>query len=176
MDDSECRAKERYVDMKRRHKSLTPLKDVMEDLFASSVLPINLDDVKIWEVWDGVVGKRVAKHARPSQINKGVLIVKVSDSVWLQELEFMAETIREGLNSTLERTAVKKIRFKVGVPQETKQLRKEKPEQGRERALAPEKQTEMNKILSRVKDKELRSSLRQFMKVAAKKVPEERSE
>ena len=176
MDNSECRAKERYVDMKRGNKSFIPLKDVMQDLFASSVLPINLDDVKIWEVWDGVVGKRVAKHARPSQINKGVLIVKVTDSVWLHELEFMAETIGEGINRALQRTAVKKIRFKVGVSQETKQARKDKTEQVPDRTLAPEKQKEMNKILSRVKDKELRSSLRQFMMVAAKKVPEERSE
>ena len=176
MDDSECRANERYADMRRGSKSFIPLKDVMEDLFASSVLPINLDDVKIWEFWDGVVGKKVAKHARPSQINKGVLIVKVSDSVWLQELEFMAETIREGLNNTLRRAAVKKIRFKVGVPQEPKQLRKGEAEQVPDRTLALEKEIEMNKILSRVKDKELRSSLRQFMKVAAEKVAEDQSE
>jgi len=162
--------------MKRGKKSFTPLKEVIDDIFASSALSLNLDDVKIWEVWDGVVGKKVAKHARPSQINKGVLIVKVSDSVWLQELEFMAETIREGLNNTLQRTAVKKIRFKVGVPQETKQVRKGEAEQMSDRTLAPEKEIEMNKMLSRVKDKELRSSLRQFMKVAAKKLPEEGSE
>ena len=72
--------------------------------------------------------------------------------------------------------AVKKIRFKVGVPQETKQVWKGEAEQVPDRTLAPEKQKEMNKILSRVKDKELRSSLRQFMRAAAKKVPEERSE
>jgi hypothetical protein len=162
--------------MKRGNKSFIPLKDVMEDLFASSVLPINLDDAKIWQVWDGVVGKKVAKHAWPSQINKGVLIIKVTDSVWLHELEFMAETIREGINRALKRTAVKKIRFKVGVPQETKEVRKGKTEQVPDPTSAPEKQKEMNKILSRVKDKELRSSLRQFMTVAAKKVPEERSE
>ena len=176
MDDSEFRANERYVDMKRGNKSFTRLKDVMEDLFASSVLPINLDDAKIWEVWDGVVGKKVAKHARPSQINKGVLIVKVTDSVWLHELEYMAETIREGLNGTLQRTAVKKIRFKVGVSQEMKQEAKGKTEQVPDRPVAPERQKEMNNILSRVKDKELRSSLRQFMKAAAKKVPEGQSE
>ena len=176
MDDSECRANERYVDMKRRSKSFIPLREVLEDLFASSVLPVNLDDVKIWEVWDGVVGKKVAKHARPSQINKGALIVKVSDSVWLQELEFTAETIKDGINKALQRTAVKKIRFKVGVPQETKQVRKGKTEQMPDSTLAPDKQKEMNQILSRVKDKELRSSLRQFMQVAARRAPEEQSE
>ena len=162
--------------MKRGKKSFTPLREVIDGIFASSALPLNLDDVKIWEVWDGVVGKRVARHARPSQINKGVLVVKVTDSVWLHELEFMAETIREGLNSTLQRTAVKKIRFKVGVPQKIEQLRKIKPEQGPGRTLTPGKRKEMNDILSRVKDRELRSSLLQFMKAAAKKVPEEQSE
>jgi len=162
--------------MKRGKKSFIPLKEVIDDLFASSALPINLDDVKIWEAWDGVVGKRVAKRARPSQINKGVLIVKVTDSVWLQELEFMAETIREGLNSRLRRAAVKKIRFKVGTPQEREPVRKGKTEQRPDRTLAPEKQKELNKTVSRVKDKELRSSLRQFMRAAAKKVPEDRSE
>jgi len=176
MDDIEWKANEKSVDMKRADKSFIPLKDVVEDLFASSVLPINLDDAKIWEVWDSVVGKKVAKHARPSQINKGVLIVKVTDSVWLHELEFMAETTREKLNGTLQRTAVKKIRFKVGVSQETKQVRKGKTEQVPDNTVAPEKQKEMDKILSRVKDKELRSSLRQFMKAAAKKMPEKQSE
>ena len=62
--------------MKRGKKSFIHLKEVIDDLFTSSALSINLDDVRIWEVWDHVVGKRVAKHARPSQINKGVLVVK----------------------------------------------------------------------------------------------------
>ena len=92
----------------------THIKEVVDNIFTTSPLKMALDDVRIWNLWDGVVGKRIAKHARPSWIRKGVLMVKVTDSVWLQDLEFMAEMIRERLNSRLQREAIRKIRFKVG--------------------------------------------------------------
>ena len=92
----------------------THIKEVVDNIFTTSPLKMNLDDVRIWKVWDGVVGERIAEHARPSWIRKGVLMVKVTDSVWLQDLEFMAEMIREKLNSRLQREAIRKIRFKVG--------------------------------------------------------------
>jgi len=42
------------------------------------------------------------------------LTVKVSDSVWLQDLKFQAEAIRQSLNLELKNEAVTKIKFKVG--------------------------------------------------------------
>lgn len=101
--------------MKQDKKSFFHIKEVIDNI--SSTIPINFDDIRIWKIWDSVVGKKIAKHARPSQIKKGLLLVKVTDSVWLQELEFMAETIRKRLNSKLQREAIKKIRFRVGTPQ-----------------------------------------------------------
>ena len=100
--------------MKQGEKAFIQLKDIIESIFATSAVPMNLDDVEIWRVWDDSVGKNIADHARPSWIKKGVLMVKVTDNVWLQELEFMTEKIRERLNSKLKRDAIKKIRFKVG--------------------------------------------------------------
>jgi len=102
--------------MKRHTKSFTHIKEVIDDLFTTSALPINLDDARIWKIWDRVVGKEIAEHARPSTINRGILLVKVTDSVWLQELEFMAETIKDKLNSRLRTDTVRKIRLKVGTP------------------------------------------------------------
>jgi hypothetical protein len=93
------------------------IKEVIDTIFAAPAFPIDIDDLKIWKLWDSAVGKRIAEHARPSTIKRGVLVVKVSDSVWLQELEFKAEDIRTRLNSELKREAVKRIRFKVGGPQ-----------------------------------------------------------
>ncbi len=103
--------------LNRRRNSptrFTHIKEVVDNIFTTSPLKMNLDDVRIWKLWDGVVGKRIAEHARPSWIKKGVLMVKVTDSVWLQDLEFMAEIIRGKLNSKLQREAIRKIRFKVG--------------------------------------------------------------
>jgi len=154
--------------MKRHTKSFTHIKEVIDDLFTTSALPINLGDARIWKIWDRVVGKEIAEHARPSTINRGILLVKVTDSVWVQELEFMAETIKDKLNSRLRTDTVRKIRFKVGTPQESRQIRKSESKQEIGQRATTEEQKEMSEILARVKDKELRSSLGRFMKVAAK--------
>jgi hypothetical protein len=147
----------------------THIKEVIDGILGTSALPIDFDGVRIWKLWDGVVGKSIAKHARPSSIKKGVLMVKVTDSVWVQELEFKAETIRESLNRKLQREAVKKIRFRVGTPQESKQISKKRSQQEHIQDLTPERQRKMEEIIAQIKDKEMRESLRQIMILAAKK-------
>jgi hypothetical protein len=99
---------------RKRHGELTHIGDVMEAIFALPNYPVDLEDIKLWKLWDGIVGAEIASHARPSSIKKGILVVKVSDSVWLQELEFRAHEIIERINSALQREAIKKIRFRVG--------------------------------------------------------------
>ncbi len=155
--------------MKKYTRPFTHIGEVVKDLLGTSALPINLSDARIWRVWDGVVGEKIAGHARPSTINKGVLLVKVTDSVWLQELEFMAEEIRARLNEKLKREAVRKIQFRVGAPQQSAEPDTEKSTRDIDHDLSPGTEKEMNQILARVKDKELRSSIRQFLKQAAKK-------
>ena len=166
--------------MRQDKKEFTHIKEVIDNIFTTSAIPIDVDDIRIWKLWDGVVGKKIAEHAipsfhvrgkkaRPSWIKKGVLMVKVTDNVWLQELEFKAETIKERLNSKLQREAIKKIRFRVGTPQDRKQINKKRSKQEDDQGLTPEKQREMDEILARIKDKEIRESLRQIMTIAAKK-------
>lgn len=100
--------------MKKGEDSLTSLKDVISSLLRSGELPFNPGDANIWKVWDEVVGPAVSKNAHPSWIKTGRLRVTVSDPIWLQELEFMEESIREKLNKTLGRKAVERIEFRVG--------------------------------------------------------------
>jgi hypothetical protein len=95
----------------------THIKAVIDGIFNAPTFPVDLDDVRIWKLWESVVGKKIAEHAQPSMMKRGVLLVKVSDSVWLQELEFKTEKIKERLNRRLHREAIKKIRLKVGEPQ-----------------------------------------------------------
>jgi hypothetical protein len=95
-------------------ESMTPLKDIISNLLRDGGLPFNPDDANIWKVWDEVVGAAIAKNAQPSWIKSGRLKVIVSDPIWLQELEFLEESIREKLNERLARKAVEKIEFRVG--------------------------------------------------------------
>lgn len=93
---------------------MTPLKDIIADLLRDGTLPFNPDDANIWKVWDDVVGPAISRNTRPSWIKNFRLRVKVSDPIWLQELKFVEEDIRERLNKRLGRRAVEKIDFRVG--------------------------------------------------------------
>lgn len=101
--------------MQDKKEPLTPLKDILSGLFNSPNLPFNPDDARIWKVWDDAVGPAIARNARPSWIKKGRLRVVVSDPIWLQELEFVGDTIKEKVNKELGRKAVKRIEFRLGL-------------------------------------------------------------
>jgi len=105
--------------MKKEKKSLTSLKDIIGNLLSNGSLPFNPDDADIWNFWDEVVGSAVSKNTRPSRIRNGMLRVTVSDPVWLQELQFIGESLREKLNDKLGRNAVKRIEFRIGPKSET---------------------------------------------------------
>jgi predicted nucleic acid-binding Zn ribbon protein len=100
--------------MKKEKDPLVPLKDIISNIFAESKLPFNPNDALIWKIWDEAVGPAIAKNARPQWIKNGRLRVGVSDPIWLQELEFAGETIKEKLNGRLGREAVEKIEFRLG--------------------------------------------------------------
>ena len=100
--------------MEKKDHSFTPLKDILSNLLGDSNLPFNPENARIWEVWDEVVGPTISKNAQPYGIKNKRLRVHVSDSIWLQELEYMADAIRDTLNLELERKAVEKIEFRVG--------------------------------------------------------------
>ena len=100
--------------MGKEGNSLTSLKDIITNILRDGALPFNPDDASIWKVWDEVVGPTISRNAQPSWIKNGRLKVMVSDPIWLQELKFVEDSIREKLNKKLERKAVKKIEFRVG--------------------------------------------------------------
>ncbi len=100
--------------MNEKKHTLTPLKDIIATVLRDPTLPFNLDDARIFKVWDEVVGGAIARNAQPSWIKKGRLRVRVSDPIWLQELEFAGETIKQKLNEKLGRSAVEKIEFRLG--------------------------------------------------------------
>lgn len=99
---------------KKRKSSMTPLKEVLDGLLSGSKLPFNPADAEIWDIWDEVVGPAIAEHAKPSNIKDKKLRVHVSEPIWLQELEYVAETIKDKLNTKLGRNSIEKIIFRLG--------------------------------------------------------------
>ena len=100
--------------MGRKQDNLTPLKEIISHLFQEGNLPFNPDDARIWELWDDAVGEAIARHARPLWIKQGVLRVDVSNSIWLQELEYLGDDVKSRVNRKLGRCAVERIEFRLG--------------------------------------------------------------
>jgi len=96
-----------------KKQTFTPLKEIIAALLGGKDLAFNPEDGMIWRVWEEVAGETIARNAQPLWVKNGRLRVKVSDPIWLQELSFMEEMMRNKLNERLGRKAVDKIEFRL---------------------------------------------------------------
>ncbi len=61
--------------------------------------------------WATVVGEKIASVSTATRIQQGVLIVKVKNAPWRNELTLRKADIIQKLNEALQENAVKDIRF-----------------------------------------------------------------
>jgi len=98
---------------KKRHSEFEHISDILkttlEKWLNTTGEPIN----RIWELWDTTVGDPIALNARPAYLKKQTLIVHVSSSVWIQQLQFSKKTIIEKINHAAGSNLVSDIKFKI---------------------------------------------------------------
>jgi predicted nucleic acid-binding Zn ribbon protein len=68
----------------------------------------------IWKFWADEVGELIARRTQPSRFRNGILFVTVATQSWMQELQFMKDSIREKLNARLGADLVRDIFFTSG--------------------------------------------------------------
>ncbi|MGH7856252.1 MAG: DUF721 domain-containing protein, partial [Candidatus Binatia bacterium] len=73
-----------------------------------------LREHRVWTVWEEVVGEILAARAEPIRIEDGKLVVRVANSAWMQELQFLKEEIRARLNERLGSRVVRNIYLVLG--------------------------------------------------------------
>jgi predicted nucleic acid-binding Zn ribbon protein len=66
---------------------------------------------KAINIWNEIVGEKVAKNTEPERVEHGVIIVKVSSPTWRQELYFQKEEIIKKLNNSIGKNVIRDIRF-----------------------------------------------------------------
>lgn len=75
--------------MNKRAQKPSPLGEVLEKFFSRSGLKRRLADQKVLDSWKRAVGRGIAEQTQPLRIQNRVLQVRVSNSVWMQQLQFM---------------------------------------------------------------------------------------
>ncbi len=68
----------------------------------------------VWRLWDAAVGEAIAQNARPAAFKGDLLIVHVSNSTWVHQLQFLKKDIIAALNAALEQPLLVDIKFKIG--------------------------------------------------------------
>lgn len=68
----------------------------------------------IWTVWNDVVGKAIAENVQPAAFKGKLLLVHVSNPIWIQHLQFEKAVIMEKINAALGKPLVEEMKFKVG--------------------------------------------------------------
>lgn len=98
--------------MKRRGP--TKLSALLEHALSRIGLDRRLDDYRVWQAWDEVVGRTISRNAQPVRLDGTRLIVTVRSSTWLQELSLLQRELIARINEWMKREVVRELFFVVG--------------------------------------------------------------
>ncbi|MBI1997979.1 MAG: DUF721 domain-containing protein [Deltaproteobacteria bacterium] len=153
--------------MARKDPQIERLGEVLDKSLKRLELAPRLDEYGVWPVWNDVVGTPIARNAQPEKIRNGTLFVKVTSSVWMQQLQFMKELITEKLNQRLGTPVVKNIFFVVGrVETEAAEAEGQPAAQSAPEPREPEIDEEFLKSLT---DPEIRQAFKRLLRSHARR-------
>ena len=100
---------------------------MLADVIARLGLERSLDDFRVWDAWEEVVGPTVARNARPIRLEGSRLVVAVKSNTWMQELTMLRSDITMRLNEWMGRKVVGEIFLVVGRVDQTEPVRRQRP-------------------------------------------------
>ena len=96
-------------------KKVESLGSIMGSLLKDLGLEERVKVGRLFSLWDEIVGEQVARHARPVEYRRGILVVSVDSSTWLAELsQYMKPEILKKLRSRAGSLVIKDIKFRMG--------------------------------------------------------------
>ena len=145
--------------MGKGRKSPSTLGEVLGPFLKSSGLKRRIHEKKLLDSWEKAVGVAIAERTQPMGVKNRVLQVRVSSSVWMQQLQFMKGLILEKLHEQTGIHFLQDVRFFLGEMESFGggEKRKKEEEQGRRSSgLTAEERERIEKALSGIQDFEMR--------------------
>ena len=100
---------------RKRHKTkFVHLSNIIGDVLKKYRLETDSELVQVWRVWDTIVGNVIAQNAKPAAFKGRILLVHVTSSTWLHQLQFLKKDMIDKLNVTLGKTLIEDLKFKIG--------------------------------------------------------------
>ncbi|MGV8080841.1 MAG: DciA family protein [Syntrophales bacterium] len=143
-----------------------PLGQIIRKVAKREGIPLNTADLRLLSFWDRAVGPQVAAQTYPQEIRRGILLVRVSSSVWMHQLQFLKEDILRKLQDVMGSDTVKGFRFSIGeIPRSVQTPKTDAPlrEVLGTSLLKPRDRRLIEESLAVVADPELRELLKRVM-------------
>ncbi len=67
--------------------------------------------LEICEIWSTIVPEKAASHSKPLYVQRDMLWIATSSSVWSQQLSFQSYSLLKQLNHRLSASPLQKLRF-----------------------------------------------------------------
>jgi len=145
-------------------KKPVSVSQLLGELLARQGMEEKLEEYRVWLVWEACVGPQIAAQARPLRLRDEVLEVRVSQPVWMQQLQLLKPQLLAKINQRLEGAILKDIYLKRG------SLKSEPDESGalpplrwRQMALDDTERADIESAAANLHDNELRNHLQRLM-------------
>ncbi len=99
---------------KKQKAKFEHIGNILNDVLKSYRRESDADLVRVWQVWDQIVGDVIAQNARPAAFKGKLLLVHVSSSAWIHQLQFLKKEMIEKLNEALGNALIDDLKFKIG--------------------------------------------------------------
>jgi predicted nucleic acid-binding Zn ribbon protein len=99
---------------RNQNKSFASVGSILNDILPKFRPGTTKSMLEVWDIWDQCAGCEVASNARPVAFKGGLLLIHVSNSIWLHQLRFLEKELVEKLNKALADERVKTLKFKIG--------------------------------------------------------------
>jgi hypothetical protein len=137
----------------------TIIRDILSGSVGSFSEELRLKGFPVWQRWREIVGPQIASHARPYRIRNRVLLVRVDHPVWMQELQYLKEEIKEKLNTVLGGSRLENLFFLPG----TFDSEGEGRSSPLRAVLTGEEEKRVERILDRVPNSEIKEGMRRLV-------------
>ena len=100
--------------MKKGNSKFVHIGSIIDDVLKTYRREPDNELMRVWQVWDRIVGDVVSKNARPAAFKGRILLVYVTSSTWIHQLQFLKKEIIVKLNEGLEKALIDDLKFKIG--------------------------------------------------------------
>ena len=98
--------------MRRSNSNMNSLSTIMRKILKNPKLSKRLDNIKIIEIWNELIGSNLEKYVLDSKVHKGKLFIKLKSSTLRNEFTYKKSELLKQINNRFGKQVIDDIIFK----------------------------------------------------------------